>query len=79
MAFQFGLLAHLTFIDYSWDLMEPVTYFVTYGTQIIAMMYFINTKTVITFNSFVYQIRSIQTKISKSIFTQVHLERGLQI
>ena len=34
MATQFGILARLTWWDYSWDIMEPVTYFVTYGTAI---------------------------------------------
>ena len=32
MATQFGVLARLTWWEYSWDIMEPVTYFVTYGT-----------------------------------------------
>jgi hypothetical protein len=30
---QFGLLARLTWWEYSWDIMEPITYFVTYGTS----------------------------------------------
>ena len=34
MACQFGILARLTWWEYSWDIMEPVTYFVTYGTAI---------------------------------------------
>ena len=34
MATQFGILARLTWWEYSWDIMEPVTYFVTYGTAI---------------------------------------------
>ncbi|CAG09489.1 unnamed protein product [Tetraodon nigroviridis] len=32
MATQFGILARLTWWEYSWDIMEPVTYFITYGT-----------------------------------------------
>lgn len=32
MGIQFGFLARLTWWEYSWDVMEPVTYFVTYGT-----------------------------------------------
>lgn len=32
MGFQFGLLARLTWWEYSWDIVEPITYFVTYGT-----------------------------------------------
>jgi len=34
MGAQFGFLARLVWWDYSWDIMEPVTYFVTYGTAI---------------------------------------------
>ena len=31
MCLQFGILARLTWWEYSWDIMEPVTYFITYG------------------------------------------------
>jgi len=44
MGVQFGILARLTWWEYSWDIMEPVTYFVTYGTAIAAYAYFAVTK-----------------------------------
>lgn len=44
MAAQFGILARLTWWEYSWDIMEPVTYFITYGTAILMYGYFILTK-----------------------------------
>ncbi|GAB6028155.1 hypothetical protein CHUAL_002365 [Chamberlinius hualienensis] len=44
MATQFGILARLTWWEYSWDIMEPVTYFVTYGTSMAAYAYFVVTK-----------------------------------
>ena len=44
MGFQFGFLARLVWWDYSWDIMEPVTYFVTYGTSIIMFCYFVMVK-----------------------------------
>ncbi|CAL4089433.1 unnamed protein product, partial [Meganyctiphanes norvegica] len=44
MALQFGFLARLTWWEYSWDIMEPVTYFVTYGTAIGAYAYYVLTK-----------------------------------
>jgi len=44
MATQFGILARLTWWDYSWDIMEPVTYFVTYGTAIAGYAYFLLTR-----------------------------------
>ncbi|GLG95442.1 Calcium uniporter protein, mitochondrial [Gryllus bimaculatus] len=44
MSVQFGILARLTWWEYSWDIMEPVTYFVTYGTAMAAYAYFVLTK-----------------------------------
>ncbi|XP_037299459.1 calcium uniporter protein, mitochondrial isoform X2 [Manduca sexta] len=44
MGVQFGVLARLTWWEYSWDIMEPVTYFVTYGTAMAAYAYFVLTK-----------------------------------
>ncbi|XP_059170259.1 calcium uniporter protein, mitochondrial-like [Physella acuta] len=44
MSLQFGILARLTWWEYSWDIMEPVTYFVTYGTSMAMYTYFILTK-----------------------------------
>ncbi|XP_046664646.1 calcium uniporter protein, mitochondrial isoform X1 [Homalodisca vitripennis] len=44
MGVQFGILARLTWWEYSWDIMEPVTYFVTYGTAMAAYAYYVLTK-----------------------------------
>lgn len=49
MSIQFGILARLTWWEYSWDIMEPVTYFVTYGTTMAAYAYYVLTKQVIVF------------------------------
>ena len=46
MSVQAGFLARLTFVDYSWDIMEPITYFVTYGTSIACFAYFVLTRQV---------------------------------
>lgn len=46
MGVQFGILARLTWWEYSWDIMEPVTYFVTYGTAMAAYAYYCLTKQV---------------------------------
>jgi len=44
MSVQFGVLARLTWWEYSWDIMEPVTYFVTYGTAMACYAYFVLTR-----------------------------------
>ncbi|XP_068904054.1 calcium uniporter protein, mitochondrial isoform X2 [Tenebrio molitor] len=44
MSVQFGILARLTWWEYSWDIMEPVTYFVTYGTAMAGYAYFVLTR-----------------------------------
>jgi hypothetical protein len=46
MSVQFGILARLTWWEYSWDIMEPVTYFVTYGTAMAGYAYFVLTREV---------------------------------
>ncbi|XP_063726597.1 calcium uniporter protein, mitochondrial-like [Symsagittifera roscoffensis] len=44
MAFQFGLFARLTWWEYSWDIMEPVTYFAGYFTAMVAYGYYLITR-----------------------------------
>ncbi|KAG8552006.1 hypothetical protein GDO81_004374 [Engystomops pustulosus] len=43
MSVQFGILARLTWWEYSWDIMEPVTYFITYSGIIGMYCYFLLT------------------------------------
>ena len=46
MSVQFGFLARLTWWEYSWDIMEPVTFFLTYSTSMVMFAYFVITRTV---------------------------------
>lgn len=55
MGVQFGILARLTWWEYSWDIMEPVTYFVTYGTAMAAYAYYCLTKQVNTVDDLNFQ------------------------
>ncbi|CAI2352104.1 unnamed protein product [Caenorhabditis sp. 36 PRJEB53466] len=41
---QTGLFARLTWWEYSWDIMEPVTYFATYSTVIATFGYYLYTR-----------------------------------
>ncbi|KAK6111321.1 hypothetical protein QQG55_43205 [Brugia pahangi] len=43
MGFQAGFLARLTWWDYSWDVMEPITYFATHATLIASFAYYLYT------------------------------------
>jgi len=44
MGAQFGFMARLTWWEYSWDIMEPVTYFVGYATTISMFAYYVITR-----------------------------------
>ncbi|MGH0153731.1 UNVERIFIED_CONTAM: hypothetical protein FKN15_025553 [Acipenser sinensis] len=44
LSVQGGALSWLTWWVYSWDIMEPVTYFITYGSAIGFYSYFVLTK-----------------------------------
>ncbi|XP_041362603.1 calcium uniporter protein, mitochondrial-like [Gigantopelta aegis] len=60
MSLQFGVLARLTWWEYSWDIMEPVTYFVTYGTSMAMYAYFVLTRQEYIFPSVVERQYLIQ-------------------
>jgi hypothetical protein len=44
MGAQLGFMARLTWWEYSWDVMEPVTYFVGYATAIAVFGYYVITR-----------------------------------
>ncbi|XP_076003768.1 calcium uniporter protein, mitochondrial-like [Genypterus blacodes] len=44
LSVQGGMLAWLTWWVFSWDVMEPVTYFITYATSMGAFSYYVLTK-----------------------------------
>ncbi len=46
MSVQVGILARLTWFDYSWDIVEPISYFVSYAAVIGVYAYFVLTRKV---------------------------------
>ncbi|KAL7073157.1 hypothetical protein ACQ4LE_007556 [Meloidogyne hapla] len=44
ICFQVGVFARLTWWEYSWDIMEPITYFSTFSSVVIALAYYLVTK-----------------------------------
>ena len=49
MSVQVGILARLTWFDYSWDIVEPISYFVSYAAVIGVYAYFVLTRKVTYF------------------------------
>ena len=48
---QWGLMARLTWWEYSWDVMEPISYFITFGTGILGYMFYTVTRREATWES----------------------------
>lgn len=44
MSFQIGLLARLTWYDYSWDIVEPMSYFIAFGTAMVFHSFYLMTR-----------------------------------
>jgi len=49
---QWAFLARLTWWEFNWDVMEPVTYFVTFGTAVLGYIYFVATKREYSYENF---------------------------
>lgn len=46
MSIQVGIMARLTWFDYSWDIVEPISYFVSYAAVIGVYAYYVLTRKV---------------------------------
>lgn len=44
MSLQVGVLAELTWDVYSWDIVEPISYFIAYGTVMTVYAYYLMTR-----------------------------------
>lgn len=69
LSVQGGALAWLTWWVYSWDVMEPVTYFITYATSMGAFAYYVLTKQVRpVIKHHVMHLRLLGLKCNQSVF-----------
>ncbi|KAM9957923.1 hypothetical protein ACTFIW_012899 [Dictyostelium discoideum] len=55
---QAAILARLTWWDLSWDIIEPVSYFLTFGSVLIGYTYFTMTKTEFTYEALNHRLFS---------------------
>ncbi|KAF0696004.1 Aste57867_13217 [Aphanomyces stellatus] len=72
-----SLYAWLTFVEYSWDIMEPVTYFTGFGVSIMSYFWWTATKTEYEYEN-AYDLlfqRYRQRLYTKSQFDPVKLEK----
>jgi len=68
MVFQWSALARLTWWEYSWDIMEPVTYFITYGTSVALYGFYVLSKTAPNYDSYEQRLKLLYThKIAPSM------------
>uniref|UniRef100_A0AC35U546 Calcium uniporter protein n=1 Tax=Rhabditophanes sp. KR3021 TaxID=114890 RepID=A0AC35U546_9BILA len=51
MGLQTGIFARLTWWEYSWDIMEPVTYFATFSTVLGSFAYYLTTRQSFEYNT----------------------------
>ncbi|KNC81654.1 hypothetical protein SARC_06026, partial [Sphaeroforma arctica JP610] len=80
MSTQFGILARMTWWEYSWDVVEPITYFVTFGTVISTYAMYCITRTSTDYSNLsdrkYLQVLHQNQKSGKTILADVGLLAG---
>ncbi|KNC98707.1 uncharacterized protein SPPG_06385 [Spizellomyces punctatus DAOM BR117] len=80
---QWGIMARLTWWEYSWDVMEPISYFIGAGTGILGYMFYVVTSKEYTYEALAevtatkHQIRLYKRK-NFDLAKMVELERRAQ-
>jgi len=69
---QWCVLARLTWWDFNWDVMEPVTYFITFGTGVLGYAYFTATKNE-------YQFTDLRDRIVSKRMFKNYLKAGFDV
>jgi hypothetical protein len=70
---QAGVIAKLTFFSrFGWDVMEPITYFLTFGTAILGLAFF-------QFHKIEYSYPSLAAMVTQRKAAQVYRKHGFDI
>ena len=66
LACHFALVARLTWWELSWDIVEPITYMITYSTATLVFIYFCSTRKEYNYESFFDRmVRKRQNRLYK--------------
>ncbi|KJH48558.1 hypothetical protein DICVIV_05302 [Dictyocaulus viviparus] len=72
MGIQTGIFARLTWWEYSWDIMEPVTYFATYFTVVATFGYYLYTRQT-------FEYPSVRERVMTKQFYKRAIKEGFDI
>jgi len=72
LGFGFGFMGRLTWWEYSWDLMEPVTYFVGLGVNICFFGYYL-----LTHRDYSYEVAKERAELKA--FYRLAMKRGVDV
>lgn len=72
LTFQLGVLMHMTWIDYGWDVVEPLTYFCTFSVAYIGVIYY-------TLFKQEYQYDDVYTRLLKRKKAKIYSKNSFDI
>ena len=75
MSIQVGVMAHLTWFAYSWDIVEPISYFVSYSAVIGVYAYFVLTRKV----KKIVKIRTVTELATLKLFRSESNHNGVKL
>ncbi|KAF7637290.1 MCU domain-containing protein [Meloidogyne graminicola] len=81
ICFQVGVFSRLTWWEYSWDIMEPITYFSTFSSVVIALAYYLVTKQNFEYSSANFRIfnKDFYRRARKYSFDVAHFNELIRL